>query len=120
MSRLGQRMSRLSGVRAINKDIAETLQKGGSHWIDLGAGNPVILPEVEAMWRRYTQELMSGPEFGQVLCRYGVSQGYGPLIEAVVDYFNQEYGWGITRRNVLITPGSQSFYFFAVNVFCGP
>lgn len=119
LSHLGQRISRLSGVRAINKDIAETLQKEGSHWIDLGAGNPVILPEVEAMWRRYTQELMAEPEFGKVLCRYGVSQGYGPLIEAVVDYFNREYGWGITRRNVLITPGSQSFYFFAVNVFCG-
>lgn len=117
---VGQRMAQRTGVREIMKDIEETIRTAGDRpMINLSAGNPVILPEVEAMWRRYTQALLDGPNFGEVICRYGSSQGYEPLIDAVVNWFNQHYGWGITRRNILITPGSQSLYFLAVNCFGG-
>ncbi|MEO1133384.1 MAG: valine--pyruvate transaminase, partial [Cyanobacteria bacterium J06639_1] len=119
LTQVGQRMSRLTGVRAIMKDIVETLRAGDGSWINLSAGNPVILPEIVAMWREYTQELLDSDEFGTVICRYGASQGYEPLIEAIVADFNTRYGWGITRRNVLITPGSQSLYFYAANAFGG-
>ncbi len=120
LTQFGQQMSRLTGVRAIMKDIVETLQADPTvGWINLSAGNPVILPEIEDMWRRYTHELLDSDHFGEVVCRYGASQGYEPLLEAVVDFFNRTYGWGITRRNVLITPGSQSLYFFAANCFGG-
>ncbi len=119
LSQIGQKMSQLTGVRAIMKDIIETLRSEPGKWVNLSAGNPLILPEVEAMWRDYTQQLLAGPHFGEVVGRYGASQGYEPLIEAVVDWFNSHYGWGITRRNVLITPGSQSLYFYAANCLGG-
>lgn len=119
LSLIGQKMSQLTGVRAIMKDIVETLQSEPGKWINLSAGNPLILPEVEAMWREYTQTLLAGPDFGEVVGRYGASQGYMPLIDAVVDWFNTHYHWGITRRNVLITPGSQALYFYAANCFGG-
>lgn len=112
-------MSQLTGVRAIMKDIFETLHSDSGKWINLSPGNPLILPEVEAMWRRYTAEVLAGPDFGEIVGRYGASQGYSPLIDAVVEFFNSHYGWGITRRNVLITPGSQSLYFYAANCFGG-
>ncbi|MCY7274160.1 MAG: valine--pyruvate transaminase, partial [Phormidesmis sp. CAN_BIN44] len=47
------------------------------------------------------------------------SQGYQPLIDAVVKDFNQRYGLSLTERNILITPGSQSLYFYAANAFGG-
>ncbi len=119
LSLIGQKMSQLTGVRAIMKDIIETLQSEPGKWTNLSAGNPLILPEVEAMWREYTQTLLAGPDFGEVVGRYGASQGYMPLIDAVVDWFNTHYHWGITRRNVLITPGSQALYFYAANCFGG-
>lgn len=119
LSLIGQKMSQLTGVRAIMKDIVETLQSEPGKWTNLSAGNPLILPEVEAMWREYTQTLLAGPDFGEVVGRYGASQGYMPLIDAVVDWFNTHYQWGITRRNVLITPGSQALYFYAANCFGG-
>jgi valine--pyruvate aminotransferase len=53
------------------------------------------------------------------VCRYGASQGYQPLIDAVVKDFNQRYGLSLTDRNILITPGSQSLYFLAANAFGG-
>ncbi|MGF1460566.1 MAG: valine--pyruvate transaminase [Leptolyngbyaceae cyanobacterium] len=120
LTRFGDQMSHLTGVRAIMQDIIATLQTGqGQSFINLSAGNPVILPEVEQLWRDCTAELLSSAEYGEVVCRYGSSQGYEPFIEAVLADFNQRYGLSLTRANILVTPGSQALYFFAANAFGG-
>ncbi len=120
LTKIGNDMSRLTGVRAIMKDITETLRAGaGRELINLSAGNPLILPEVEQLWRDCTADLLASPEYSEVVCRYGASQGYQPLIEAVVNDFNRRYGLSLTDRNILITPGSQTLYFYAANAFGG-
>jgi valine--pyruvate aminotransferase len=120
LSKIGEQMSNLTGVRAIMKDINETLRAGaGQKFINLSAGNPLILPEVEQLWRDCTAELLASSEYGEVVCRYGSSQGYAPLVEAIANDFNKRYGLNLTERNVLLTPGSQSLYFYAANVFGG-
>lgn len=120
LTQFGTQMSHLTGVRAIMKDIIETLQAGGGRtFINLSAGNPVILPEVEQLWRDCTAELLASDDYGQVVCRYGSSQGYEPFIAAVLDDFNQRYGLSLNESNILITPGSQALYFYAANAFGG-
>jgi valine--pyruvate aminotransferase len=120
LSQFGMQMSKLTGVRAIMKDIIETLHSsGGRDFINLSAGNPVILPEVEKLWRDCTTDLLSSSEYGEVVCRYGSSSGYTPLIEAIIKDFNRRYGLSLTQRNILITPGSQALYFYAANAFGG-
>ncbi len=120
LTKIGAQMSNLTGVRAIMKDIIETLRAGeGQQFINLSAGNPLILPEVEQLWRDCTQELLASPEYGEVVCRYGSSQGYGPFIEAIANDFNRRYGLNLSDRNILVTPGSQSLYFYAANAFGG-
>lgn len=120
LTQFGNQMSNLTGVRAIMKDIIETLRAGqGQQFINLSAGNPVILPEVEQLWRDCTAQLLASSEYGEVVCRYGSSQGYDPLIDAIANDFNQRYGLNLTERNILITPGSQSIYFYAANAFAG-
>lgn len=120
LTQFGTQMSGLTGVRAIMKDIIETLRASGEQeFINLSAGNPVILPEVEQLWRQCTLELLASSDYGEVVCRYGSSQGYQPLIEAIVRDFNQRYGLSLSDRNVLITPGSQALYFYAANAFGG-
>ncbi|MEH1799086.1 MAG: valine--pyruvate transaminase [Nostoc sp.] len=120
LTQIGAQMSNLTGVRAIMKDIIETLRAGaGQQFINLSAGNPLILPEVEQLWRDCTAQLLASPEYGEVVCRYGSSQGYAPLIEAIANDFNKRYGLNLSDRNILITPGSQSLYFYAVNSFGG-
>jgi valine--pyruvate aminotransferase len=120
LSQFGAEMSQLTGVRAIMKDIIETLRQAGEReFINLSAGNPVIIPEVEQLWRDCTAELLASSEYGEVVCRYGSSQGYDPLIEAIANDFNQRYGLNLTDRNILITPGSQALYFYAANAFGG-
>jgi valine--pyruvate aminotransferase len=120
LTKIGAQMSNLTGVRAIMKDIIETLRAGaGQQFINLSAGNPLILPEVEQLWRDCTADLLEGSEYGEVVCRYGSSQGYAPLIEAIVNDFNKRYGLNLSDRNVLITPGSQTLYFYAANALGG-
>ncbi|MBW4558911.1 MAG: valine--pyruvate transaminase [Trichormus sp. ATA11-4-KO1] len=120
LTKIGAQMSNLTGVRAIMKDIIETLTAGaGQEFMNLSAGNPLILPEVEQLWRDCTAELLASSEYGEVVCRYGSSQGYAPLIEAIANDFNKRYGLKLTERNILITPGSQSLYFYAANAFGG-
>ncbi|MFQ4144771.1 valine--pyruvate transaminase [Chlorogloeopsis sp. ULAP02] len=120
LTKIGAQMSNLTGVRAIMKDIIETLRAGaGRQFINLSAGNPLILPEVEQLWRDCTAELLASSEYGEVVCRYGSSQGYAPLIEAIARDFNKRYGLNLSDRNILITPGSQSLYFYAANAFGG-
>ncbi|MEH2386039.1 MAG: valine--pyruvate transaminase [Nostoc sp.] len=120
LTQIGAQMSNLTGVRAIMKDIIETLRAGaGQQFINLSAGNPLILPEVEQLWRDSTAQLLASPEYGEVVCRYGSSQGYAPLIEAIANDFNKRYGLNLSDRNILITPGSQTLYFYAVNSFGG-
>ena len=120
LSQFGAQMSQLTGVRAIMKDIIETLKAGVGHeFINLSAGNPVIIPEVEQLWRDCTADLLASSEYGKVVCRYGSSQGYAPLIEAIANDFNRRYGLNLSERNILITPGSQALYFYAANAFGG-
>ena len=120
LSQFGSQMSQLTGVRAIMKDIIETLINcEGKEFINLSAGNPVILPEVEQLWRNCTQELLDSDEYGEVVCRYGSSQGYAPLIKAIVKDFNTRYGLELSDRHILITGGSQALYLYAANAFGG-
>ncbi|MCF2151222.1 valine--pyruvate transaminase [Desmonostoc muscorum LEGE 12446] len=120
LTQIGTQMSNLTGVRAIMKDIIETLRSGaGQQFINLSAGNPLILPEVEQLWRDCTAQLLASPEYGEVVCRYGSSQGYAPLIEAIANDFNKRYGLKLGDRNIFITPGSQTLYFYAANIFGG-
>ena len=120
LSQFGKTMSRLTGVRAIMADIIATLRGGkGQKFLDFSSGNPLVLPEVEKLWRDCTTRLLATPEYGKVVGRYGSSQGYKPFIDAVVNDFNSRYGLKLSDRNVLITPGSQSIYFYAANAFGG-
>lgn len=120
LSQFGSQMSQITGVRAIMKDIIETLKNSaGKEFINLSAGNPAILPEVEQLWRDCTHELLDSDEYGEVVCRYGSSQGYAPLIDAVVEDFNTRYDLELSDRHVLITGGSQALYLYAANAFGG-
>jgi len=120
LTQFGTQMAQLTGVRAIMRDINETLRAGSAQeLINLSAGNPVILPEVEQLWRDCTTALLASNEYGKVVCRYGSSQGYEPLVQSIIEDFNLRYGLSLTERNIVITPGSQELYFYAANSYGG-
>ncbi len=120
LTQFGTQMSNLTGVRAIMKDIIDTLGAAqGQSFINLSAGNPVILEPVAQLWRDCTAQLLASPDYNEVVGRYGASQGYQPLIEVIIEDFNQRYNLTLNSRQILVTSGSQALYFLAANAFGG-
>jgi len=121
LSNIGSNMNRLSGVRAIMKDIQETLARySDQKFYDFSAGNPVILPQIIEMWRKETQNLLNDTqEFSQVIGRYGSSKGYQPFIDALCEDFNHRYNQNFSSKNVTVACGSMTIAFLAANAFAG-
>jgi valine--pyruvate aminotransferase len=135
LSLIGEKMARVSGLRSIMEDIATTTAAStggsaagstggstadsGSAWLNLSIGNPAPIPEVIATWRRLTAAALSA-SFPEASCRYGPSRGMPALVNAIADYFNEHYGWGIGAENIVVGPGSQLLSFIAAALYTGP
>lgn len=112
-------MNEKTGIRAVMGDIQEVLRDGSREYLNLSAGNPMILPETAAMWQAVLERLLEDGMFPSVISQYGSSYGTDELINSVVRFFSDRYGHDIQKENVLITAGSQQLLFFAINSFCG-
>ncbi|MEO3803163.1 valine--pyruvate transaminase [Nonomuraea sp. B1E8] len=119
LSRTGEKMSGMSGLRSIMEDVATSTASGSSNWLNLSIGNPAPIKEVIDAWRDLTVTI-TAEDFAATSCRYGPSRGTPTLVKAIVDYFNARYGWGITSDNVVVGPGSQMLLFIAAAMFAGP
>lgn len=119
LSAAGTKMASLSGLRSIMDDIATTTAgSSGVRWLNLGIGNPALIPAVTETWRRLTGEALA-TDFGAVSCQYGPSRGSQELVDAVVGYFGERFDWDIGPRNVVVGPGSQLLCFIAAALFTG-
>ncbi|MFT0801933.1 valine--pyruvate transaminase [Bacillus swezeyi] len=119
LSNIGRKMNEKTGVRAVMGDIQEVLAGGERQYINLSAGNPMILPEVSSMWKSALASLLEDEHFPSIISQYGSSYGTDELIQSVVRFFSERYQFDIQKENVLITAGSQQLFFLAVNSFCG-
>ncbi|MFJ3511433.1 valine--pyruvate transaminase [Streptomyces luteogriseus] len=120
LSPIGSRLAGLSGLRSIMEDVASSMAGTAQEdWLNLGIGNPAAIPEAAAMWRETLSSALTD-DFDSAVGRYGPSRGSTKLVDAVVHYFNQAYGWDLRPENVVIGPGSQMICFAAAALFCGP
>ncbi len=55
----------------------------------------------------------------RALANYDGPQGKQVFLEALADYLNAAYGWGISSANIALTHGSQSAFFALFNSFAG-
>jgi valine--pyruvate aminotransferase len=118
LSPIGQKMAAMSGLRSIMDDIAISTAGTSGQWLNLSIGNPASIPAVTSAWRQLTEEALAD-DFDAVSCSYGPSRGSQPLVDAIVDYFNQTYHWGMGPENVIVGPGSQMLCFIAAAIFTG-
>lgn len=119
LSKIGNKMIRKVGVRAIMNDIQEVLSSEPNRYINLSAGNPNLLSQVSEMWENALKNIIDRGEFSNIIGKYGSSYGTYELIDTIIEYFNKEYHMNLQRENILITPGSQNLFFLALNSFCG-
>ncbi|MGI6095453.1 MAG: PLP-dependent aminotransferase family protein [Lachnospiraceae bacterium] len=106
------RMSRTkaSGIRAVQKKIA---QKPGIISFAAGLPDPNLYPLADL--KTATDKLIE--ENGKKAFSYGLTKGYGPLIDLLVERMKEKEGVACTRDNITITSGSQQGLALAAMMF---
>jgi valine--pyruvate aminotransferase len=118
-SSFGQKLSGDSGILQLMDDLGRPLPSGVTPCM-LGGGNPARVTEVEKVYRREMEKLLSrGDAFEEAISRYDAPQGRVMFIDALVHFFVREYGWNIDSENIAVTNGSQSAFFYLFNLFSG-
>jgi valine--pyruvate aminotransferase len=118
-SRVGQKLTRRAGIGVLMEELGRAVSSRPD-MLMLGGGNPAAVPELQKMWRRRMAELMTeGDTFDRMLASYDVPQGNGRLVEAVAGLLREKFGWPVTDRNVAVTNGTQSTFFFLFAALAG-
>jgi valine--pyruvate aminotransferase len=117
LSDFGRRFQAYSGITHLMDDLAEGLAQPGT--IMLGGGNPATIPEVVEVFDAVLDKLRDSGKLVSALANYDAPQGKACFLETLADFFQQQYGWNITSRNIALTHGSQSSFFILFNSFAG-
>ena len=119
LSTFGKNLCEGSGIGELMDDLGEALAKGDDIKM-LGGGQPAHVPEMDAMWRQRMEEIMSEPEaLEKMLGNYDAPIGNEAFRKAVADLFRKEFGWKLSEKNIAITMGGQTAFFFLFNALAG-
>jgi valine--pyruvate aminotransferase len=117
-SEFGARFSGRSGTRDLMDDLGAVAREP-SRWINLGGGNPSVIPAMKPLFDDALAAITSRGDWPALLGGYDSPQGYQPFIEALTDDLNRRSGWNLTPRHIMTTPGSQASFFMLFNLFGG-
>ena len=118
-SAFGARFSGRSGTRDLMDDLGAVAREPG-RWINLGGGNPSVIPALQPIFDEALADISARGDWASLLGGYDSPQGYQPFIEALADYLNGRFGWGLSPQHIMLTPGSQASFFMLFNLFAGP
>jgi len=117
LSDFGRRFQAYSGITHLMDDLAEGLAEPGM--IMLGGGNPATIPEAIDVFEAVLEKLSRSGRLVSSLANYDAPQGKARFLETLAAFFQQQYGWSISSRNIALTHGSQSSFFILFNSFAG-
>jgi len=119
-SLFGQRLCSGSGIEELMDDLGNALANGGPDTKMLGGGQPAHIPELNAIWRRRVEELTNEPgALEKMLANYEPPRGNPQFLDALASMLNKEFGWNLTSKNLAITAGGQTAFFFLFNALAG-
>ncbi len=119
LSQFGAKFTTRSGILQLMDDLGQAMA-GDGQMLMLGGGNPAYIPAMQAQFRqRMEQILQNGDEFERMVGNYDPPQGKQSFREALAELLNQQFGWPITAKNIALTHGSQTAFFFLFNMFAG-
>lgn len=116
-SDFGQRFNRYSGITHLMDDLNEGLMQDDV--VMLGGGNPAAIPQVLEKLQQTIGELLERGDLVKALTNYDGPQGKQVFLDSLVEYFNEQFQWGISRKNISLTHGSQSAFFALFNSLAG-
>ncbi|MEO1857291.1 MAG: valine--pyruvate transaminase [Rubritalea sp.] len=109
-----------SGIEELMDDLGNALVHGGPNIKMLGGGQPGSIPEMNAIWRRRMEEIMETPGVMEAMVgNYDPPKGNPKFILALAKLFSVQLGWNVTEKNIAITAGGQTAFFFLFNALAG-
>ncbi|MFP4331338.1 MAG: valine--pyruvate transaminase [Alkalispirochaetaceae bacterium] len=119
LSRFGEKFTAHSGILSLMDDLGKAMAGSEKKYM-LGGGNPARIPEMSAVWRRRMAEILEeGDEFERMVANYDTPAGRPSFLAATAEMFQDEFGWRVTEKNIVVTNGSQSGFFLLLNMLAG-
>ena len=120
LSALGKRLTGMSGTRSLMDDLG-AVATGDGGIVNLGGGNPSLIPAAERVFRSHMQALMRrDAAFERAIGSYDGPEGDRAFARAIANLLQREHGWEVSERNIVLTNGSQSAFLALFNLLAGP
>ncbi|HAS6982101.1 valine--pyruvate transaminase [Vibrio parahaemolyticus] len=116
-SKFGEKFNQYSGITQLMDDLNDGLRTPGA--IMLGGGNPAAIPAMLDYFHQANEEMLASGELVVALTNYDGPQGKDVFVKALAQLFRETYGWDISEKNISLTNGSQSGFFYLFNLFAG-
>ncbi|MCG6350924.1 valine--pyruvate transaminase [Vibrio fluvialis] len=116
-STFGEKFNRYSGITQLMDDLNDGLRTPGA--IMLGGGNPAAIPEILDYFKLTSEEMLADGSLIDAMTNYDGPQGKDVLVKALAKLLRDTYGWDISEKNISLTNGSQSGFFYLFNLLAG-
>lgn len=116
-SKFGEKFNQYSGITQLMDDLNDGLRTPGA--IMLGGGNPAAIPAMIDYFHQASQEMLTSGEWIQALANYDGPQGKDAFVKALAALLKETYGWEVSEKNISLTNGSQSGFFYLFNLLAG-
>ncbi|EKO3395995.1 valine--pyruvate transaminase [Vibrio fluvialis] len=116
-STFGEKFNRYSGITQLMDDLNDGLRTPGA--IMLGGGNPASIPEMLDYFKLTSEEMLADGSLIAAMTNYDGPQGKDVLVKALAKLLRDTYGWDISEKNISLTNGSQSGFFYLFNLLAG-
>ncbi|MCV5687998.1 valine--pyruvate transaminase, partial [Escherichia coli] len=110
VSKFGEQFNQYSGITQLMDDLNDGLRTPGA--IMLGGGNPAAIPAMLDYFHQASEEMLASGELVAALTNYDGPQGKDVFVKALAQLFRETYGWDISEKNISLTNGSQSGFFY--------
>lgn len=116
-SKFGEKFNQYSGITQLMDDLNDGLRTPGA--IMLGGGNPAAIPAMIDYFHQTSADMLSSGELIAALANYDGPQGKDLFVKSLAKLLKETYGWEISEKNISLTNGSQSGFFYLFNLFAG-
>ncbi|ENC7032973.1 valine--pyruvate transaminase [Vibrio cholerae] len=116
-SSFGEKFNRYSGITQLMDDLNDGLRTPGA--IMLGGGNPAAIPAMLDYFHNTSAEMLADGSLLNAMTNYDGPQGKDVFVKSLAILLRETYGWNISEKNITLTNGSQSGFFYLFNLFAG-
>lgn len=85
----------------------------------LGGGNPASIPAMLDYFHQASADMLTNGTFVDAMANYDGPQGKDTFIKSLAKLLKESYGWDISEKNISLTNGSQSAFFYLFNLLAG-